>query len=129
MTYEPSHSTENLPPPEAQAEEAIHWSKVLGVGIGALIAFTIAVWITARFMQTRERMLQPSGPDPIPRQIGEGEIGIVEQVPFDVSRAAAQYRRERLERLGSWGWVDRKRGIVHMPIEKAMDAVVAEHAR
>ncbi len=129
MTYEPSHSTENLPPPEAQAEEAIHWSKVLGVGIGALIAFTIAVWITARFMQTRERMLQPNGPDPVPRQIGEGEIGIVDQVPFDVSRAAAQYRRERLERLGSWGWVDRKRGIVHMPIEKAMDAVVAEHAR
>jgi hypothetical protein len=129
MTYEPSHSTENLPPPEAQAEEAIHWSKVLGVGIGALIAFTIAVWITARFMQTRERMLQPNGPDPIPRQIGEGEIGIVDQVPFDVARAAAQYRRERLERLGSWGWIDRKRGIVHMPIEKAMDAVVAEHAR
>jgi hypothetical protein len=129
MTYEPSHSTENLPPPEAQAEEAIHWSKVLGVGIGALIAFTIAVWITARFMQTRERMLQPNGPDPVPRQIGEGEIGIVDQVPFDVARAAAQYRRERLERLGSWGWVDRKRGIVHMPVEKAMDAVVAEHAR
>jgi hypothetical protein len=129
MTYEPSHSTENLPPPEAQAEEAIHWGKVLGVGIGALIAFTIAVWITARFMQTRERMLQPNGPDPVPRQIGEGEIGIVDQVPFDVARAAAQYRRERLERLGSWGWVDRKRGIVHMPVEKAMDAVVAEHAR
>jgi hypothetical protein len=129
MTYEPSHSTENLPPPEAQAEEAIHWSKVLGVGIGALIAFTIAVWITARFMQTRERMLQPNGPDPVPRQIGQGEIGIVDQVPFDVARAAAQYRRERLERLGSWGWVDRKRGIVHMPVEKAMDAVVAEHAR
>jgi hypothetical protein len=129
MTYEPSHSTENLPPPEAQAEEAIHWGKVLGVGIGALIAFTIAVWITARFMQTRERMLQPNGPDPVPRQIGQGEIGIVDQVPFDVARAAAQYRRERLERLGSWGWVDRKRGIVHMPVEKAMDAVVAEHAR
>jgi hypothetical protein len=129
MTYEPSRSTENLPPPAAQAEEAIHWGKVLGISVGALAAFTIAVWMMARFMNTRERMLQPNGPDPIPRRIGEREIGLVEQVPFDVARPAAQYRRERLERLESWGWVDRKRGIVHMPIEKAMDAVVAEHAK
>jgi hypothetical protein len=126
MSHKPSHSTEQMSPPQAQAEESIHWSAVIGVGVGAIVIFTVATLISYRFMLHREKELQPLGPDPIPRQIGQNEIGIVDQVPFDVTRAFQAYRDDRNARLESWGWVDRKAGIVHMPIEEAMDRVVKE---
>jgi len=129
VTYHPSHSTEHLPPPEAQAEEAIHWGKVLGVGVGSLIVFAIAILVVLRMLHAREKALQPMGPDPLPMQLGQGEIGIVDQVPFDVTRALQAYRSDRLSRLESWGWLDRKAGLLHMPIEEAMDRVVKEHRK
>ena len=129
MSHQPSHSTEHLPPPEAQAEEAISWGKVIGVGLAALATFTVAVLLVLRMLHGRERALQPFGPDPLPREVGQTEIGIVDQVPFDVYRSLQAYRTERLARLESWGWVDRKQGTVHMPIEEAMDRMVKEQRR
>jgi hypothetical protein len=126
MSLEPSHSTEHLNPPHKQAEESIRWDLVVGVGVGAIILFTVATLIAWRFMVHREFELQAGGPPPIPRQIGQAEIGIVDQVPFDVTRAYQTYRDDRNARLESWGWVDRKAGLVHMPIEEAMDRVVKE---
>lgn len=129
MTWQPSQSAERLPPPEEQAQEAIAWGKVLIVGIVSLLVFAIATLISFRLMQAREKALQPNGPDPVPPQIGSPAIDIVEQVPFDVTRALQIYRKERSARLSSWGWADRKAGQVHMPIEEAMDRVVQERRR
>jgi len=126
MTYEPSRSTEHLPPPPAQAEEGIRWFAVIGTGIAALLVFTVATLVVWRYMGDREKLLQPMGPDPIPALLGQPEIGIVDQVPFDVSRSYQAYRRDSLDRLSSWGWMDRQKGIIHMPIEQAMDVVVQE---
>lgn len=116
------------PPPE-QAVEGIQWPAVLGVGIGALIVFAIAIYIVLRMLHAREKALQPLGPDPMPLQIGQSEVGIVDQVPYDVSRALESYRNDRMKRLETWGWVDRKAGTVHMPIDRAMDLVVQEHKK
>jgi len=124
----PSNATELLPPQE-QAQEAIAWSKVLGVGIGSLVLFAVATLITTRMLHAREKALQPMGPDPIPLQIGQAEVGIVDQVPFDVTRSLQAYREDRMARLSNWGWVDRKAGRVHMPIEEAMERVVKEHRK
>jgi hypothetical protein len=129
MSHDPSHSTAQMKPPPAQAEEAISWGKVLGVGIGAIVLFTIAIYVSYRFMHGREVALQPQGPAPVPVQVGQGEIGLVEQVPFDVSRSFQSYRRDRLQRLQSWGWIDRKQGLLHMPIDRAMDLVVQEQGK
>ena len=129
MSHQPSHATEHMSPPEAQAAEGIAWGPVLGTGIGAVIVFAIAILIVIRMLHLREIALQPLGPDPLPVQMGQAEIGIVDQAPFDVSRALQTYRDDREQRLESWGWVDRKAGIVHMPIDRAMDLVVQEHKK
>lgn len=126
MTYEPSHSTEHLPPPPAQAEEGVRWFGVIGTGAAALLVFSIATFVVYRYLNLRERSLQPLGPDPIPGLLGQPEIGIVDQVPFDVTRSFQLYRRESLDRLSSWGWIDKQRGVIHMPIERAMELEVAQ---
>jgi len=132
MSHEPSHATEHMAPPPLQAEEAISWFRVIGTGVGALIVFAIATWVAFGFMRAREKVLQPLGPDPVPVQLAarpQVEINIVEQVPFDVTRVAQAYRKERMERLSSWGWMDRKAGTIHMPIDRAMDLVIQEQKK
>ena len=127
MSHEPSHSTEHMSPPPAQAEEIIKWSAVIGTGLAAIIVFSIATFVVWKYLDGREKFLQPSGPAVVPAQLGQAEIGIVDQVPFDVTRAVQKYRNDQIERLSSWGWMDRKQGTIHMPIEKAMELVVQEH--
>jgi len=126
MSHEPSHATEHMAPPPLQAEEAISWFKVIGTGVAALILFAIATFITFRFMNVREKALQAGGAAPVPAQLGEAEINLVDQVPFDVTRKLQTYRRERIERLSSWGWMDKKAGTIHMPIGRAMDLVIQD---
>ena len=43
-----------------------------------------------------------------------------------MARSLETYKRDRAGRLNSWGWVDRKQGLVRMPIETAMEKVVSE---
>jgi hypothetical protein len=60
--------------------------------------------------------------------VGQSKIGLVEQQLFEVSRRGEGERKAKLDRLGSWGWADRERGILHMPIERAME-LTAEGVR
>jgi hypothetical protein len=129
MSHEPSHSTEHLPPPEAQAEEAIASGKVLLVGILALIVFAgAAYWSTQIWRQTRFG-LEPNGPVAPGTEIGKAEIGIVDQTPFETVRTAERTRAEQLKQLQSYGWIDRDKGVIHLPIDKAIDQLVSEKGK
>ncbi len=126
MSYEPSHSTEHLPPPEAQADEHVAGFKVVAIGVTALVVFGAATWWSSRILDRTARTLSPAGPLPIGKEIGKAEIGIVDQTPFETTRGAEHYRREQLQRLNSYGWVDPAKGIIHVPIEKAIEQLLAE---
>jgi hypothetical protein len=129
MSHEPSHSTEHLPPPPAQAEEAIASGKVLLVGILALLVFGGATfWSTHIWRETRTR-LEPTGPIAPGAEIGKPEIGIVDQVPFETVRTAERTRAEQSKQLQSYGWIDRDKGLIHVPIDKAIDQFVAEKGK
>jgi len=126
MSHEPSHSTKHLPPPEAQAEEAVQSGKVLLVGIVSLLVFGGATCWSTRIWRETRMGLEPSGPIAPGAEIGKPEIGIVDQPPFETIRAAERTRAEQLGHLQSYGWIDRDKGIIHIPIDKAIDQLVAE---
>jgi hypothetical protein len=44
----------------------------------------------------------------------------------DPSEDLAQFRREEDNRLHGYYWIDKQKGIVHIPIEQAMQALVDE---
>jgi hypothetical protein len=44
----------------------------------------------------------------------------------DPSEDLAQFRAEEEKRLNGYYWVDKKKGIVHIPIAQAMKAIAAE---
>jgi hypothetical protein len=61
----------------------------------------------------------------VPDTLGEEEIGRVHQRPFALESTAEQLRRDARGVLGSAGWVDREKGLARMPIEVAIDQLVA----
>jgi len=126
MSHEPSHSTEHLPPPEAQADEHVASFKIVAVGVIALVVFGAATVWSARILDRTARTLSPAGPLPVGKEIGKPEIGIVDQTPFETTRGSEKYRREALQRLNSYGWVDPQKGVIHVPIDKAIDQLLSQ---
>jgi hypothetical protein len=106
-------------------EDRIATGKILVVGIASLVLFFLAGLATVMFFNA-VRVARP-GP-PIPADLGSSKIAMVEQQLFDRSRRGELDRTAREERLRSYGWVDRRQGVVHVPIDRAME-LVAEGAR
>ena len=107
--------------PPAEADRVDTW-RVAAVGVGSLVLFLVASVVTVHWMYQRQAVLNPSHPA-IPAEAGQRKIGILEQQLFENSNNAQVLRQRQLERLGRYGWVDRDKGLVHVPIEQAMDLV------
>jgi hypothetical protein len=103
-----------------EEQQKMNWKVIIGVGVGSVVIFALAtVWSTHILNSTKAEM-QPAGPLPIPRQVNSYEIGIVNQRVFALDQRAAQKRLQQMERLESYGWVDRQAGLAHIPIDEAM---------
>ncbi len=101
-------------------EDRISTGKVVAVGVGSLVLFLLASLVTSAYHQVRHG---EHGPFPIPPEVGQSKIGIVEQQQFDLAVRGERDRAARVEHLGSYGWVDRSTGVAHVPIDLAMDLV------
>ncbi|HSP79884.1 MAG TPA: hypothetical protein VLQ93_15230 [Myxococcaceae bacterium] len=108
--------------PEREAV-GIRTPLVVAVGFGTLVVFAFAVVATWAVLQYRERHLNPYGAS-VPAVLGQPDINIVNQTPFVRDTRAYQLLESKRARLGTYGWVDRERGLVHIPIERAMERVV-----
>lgn len=99
-------------------EDRIPSLPIVLVGVGALVIFFLASWATVAFLRVREgdRPLLP-----VPQEIGQSKIGLVEQQLFETSTRGQRDLQARRGQLGSYGWVDRKAGVVRIPIERAME--------
>jgi hypothetical protein len=112
-------------PPE---EERLPFGKVAAVGLAAVVLFSGAVVWTRHLLVEETRAALPQGEAPAPR-VGQDEIGIVDQKMFELESRAEVLRRQKLQRRDSYGWVDRDAGVIHIPIQRAMDDTVQELSR
>jgi hypothetical protein len=99
-------------------EDRVPALPVVSVGIAALVVFFLASLVTITYLRGREAE-RPF--PPVPPEIGQSKIGLVEQQLFESADRGERDRAERLKRLGSFAWVDRRRGIVRIPIDLAME--------
>jgi hypothetical protein len=101
-------------------EDRISSGRVVAVGVASLVVFFLASLAAVGYLRLR----QSEHPKvPMPAELGQSKIAMVEQDMFDVAVRGARDRARKRERLGSYGWVDREAGVAHMPIERAMDLV------
>ena len=82
------------------------------------MVFFLASWATLSFLRVKEgdRPLLP-----VPQEIGQSKIGMVEQQLFETATRGRKDLEARRQRLGSYGWIDSKAGVVRLPIDRAME--------
>lgn len=110
-------------PPEPKEPEGLAIGKVVVVGVVALAVFTGGVLWAGRILGGRQPLTKPV------EESGRAEVGIVNQWPFDRDLRAEEMRRRERQRLSSYGWASPQERRIRVPIDRAIDAVVAEHAQ
>jgi hypothetical protein len=123
MSTKPSTGHDH--PHGKQAEDEVNYGKIIWVAVISLLIFAVStVWAALILRNETTRVQKETGASP-PAALGREEIGIVDQVPFEIDHRLELWRQERRGKLNGYGWVDKAKGIAHVPIEKAMDAVAA----
>lgn len=119
-------NTAPTPPILEQEEDIPNIKNVVAIAIGTAVTFAIGVFIVVWMMRGSPRAgrLVP----PYPRALGQPEVGLVDQPMFEGDRRRADFEAAQRERLNEYGWVDRDAGVIHIPIEQAMDRLVAAGA-
>lgn len=123
--YEPATSGPHAPSPE---RERIPWLVLAAVALAAMGAFAVGGLWAAYILERRTGGIDNPVGGPLPPQLGEVESGIVDLKLFEESDRAERMRAEQRELLSGYGWVDRQRGIIRIPITEAM-ALVAQGRR
>ena len=111
-----------------QEDEQLAWGKIVLVGVAALACFAATVFWSTNILNSTRTEMQPQG-RAMPAQPHPYEVGIINQKPFALDQRAAFKRNEQLAQLHGYGWVDRKAGTIHIPIEKAMELEVRAAAQ
>ena len=121
-----THDPHGAHAPFEQEPEQFYGPRIVLIGIITLVIFALAVVWSTRIMSSRVRDNEPTGKPTLPSEIGKPEIGIVDQVPFEQAHEARNLRAAKLKQLSSYGYIDKAKGTVHVPIERAYELVQKE---
>lgn len=90
---------------------------------GGWLALVVVSLLATRWWEGRSRPSERAGPSPV---MGSAELADVNQRPFALEDEAPRLRGAQQSRLDSYGWVDRDAGLIHIPVERALERVLAE---
>ncbi|MBM3791334.1 MAG: hypothetical protein FJW35_13445 [Acidobacteria bacterium] len=113
------------PDPQDRGHEVrdIHAGKVALFGAALmllLVVGAVVAWLTFTYFAGMPQEGEPLSPLHRPRELPP--VPRLQVIPV---KDLAEKRQAEDLRLGSYGWVDRDNGVVHIPIERAMDLVAA----
>lgn len=116
--------SEQPDPKESGPEKDITHARPL---VWALVAIILGAAIIALALLIAYRLIQepeaksPEQEPPMEQEAAGNEQAALQRAPQE---DLAEYESRMEQRLHSVGWVDREQGIVHMPIDRAMDLLV-----
>lgn len=108
-------------PPPVQQPEGVQTRKMLVIGAVALaifIAATVGQWLLIRLWEKQ--------PSPPPAEVGQVEIGMVNQEPFPLDTRASRLWRSQRTQLQSYGWTDPAARRIHVPVDEAQRQLLTE---
>jgi hypothetical protein len=114
--------------PSSLDDDGIDIKKILMIGGLSLSIFAISAVIAYFMLRSHVTDYEAKGLPAVPAMVGKDEIGIVDQPVFSTDRRLEEWKAAKQHRLGSYGWVDRKKNLIHIPMDKAIDQVVTESA-
>jgi hypothetical protein len=108
-----------------QEEDRIAIGKIVLTAVVSLFIFGIGVLWAISIQRGEEKSIVTKLNPAAPAEAGAPEVGIVYQWPFNISHYANDKAAEKAAWLSTYGWVDKKAGVVHVPIEEAMQKYLA----
>jgi hypothetical protein len=122
-----SHSSHSSGPQSGSDVHAdgMNLKKIMLVGAAALAVFAVGIIWSYFLLGSQLKEIRDRGLATPASEIGKPEIGIVDQVLFSTDTRLAAWKADHAKRLGKYGWVDRAKGVAHIPIEMAMQKVIA----
>ena len=110
-------------------EDGVDMKKIIIVGVVSLVTFAVSALIAWFILRgTIDHLEATQGRPPPPSEIGKDEIGIVDQPDFAQDRRLDEWRAAKRKRLGSYGWSNRDKNLIHIPIDRAIDELVSRAA-
>jgi hypothetical protein len=109
-----------LQEPDTVAVRPIATTAVASVLIGALGVFFAGVLLTAT-----TGALRPDVGGRLGKKAGGPILSEVEQTPVEVERRGIDLKAGQRRELETWGWVDRHAKIAKIPVDRAIDVIVA----
>jgi hypothetical protein len=111
---------------EVRQEEDVLPARTVVKVVIAVVVIAIAFCLWAYYLLgAHEGDLRPSGRWPEHDLPQPTEVNQLEQGLFSDESDAAALRRHQRARLERWGWADRARGTITLPIDRAIDLYVA----
>jgi hypothetical protein len=126
MSKPVTHAMQATGGPGTPNEDGMNIAKIVVVGVVSLIIFAVSAVIAGLIVSGDAKNAKAeAGVAAMPEDISrKEEIGIIDYVPFDADTRLYRYKAERLQKLNGYGWVDRSKGIIHIPIQQAMKDVI-----
>ncbi len=107
---------------DADVSTLLWWGVVL---VAVLILSVLGTWMTFRLLEARAKRFDAEHPS-LPLAATDNQIPPEPRLLVDEPEDLESVRREEDKVLEGYGWVDRERGDVRIPIERAMELVVKE---
>lgn len=114
-----------VPEPLPPEPDRIPWGVVALVAAISLGVFFVGTLWATWILKSNAGWLRQTPASP-PTEIGKAEVGMVDQRIFEQELGAERLRLDGRARLESYGWVDRERGVIHVPVERAMELILEE---
>lgn len=115
---------------EVQSErERLPRRLLVTVVVATLVIGVALAGLTLLLMRAAQREVRPSLAFPERDLPAPGETSNVRQELFGVAVPRATRAEEQRRRLEGFGWVDRGRRLVHIPIEDAIEIVAGQGGR
>lgn len=103
-----------------QEPDELAQRRIAVVTVASVLVSALALLVAWHFLERWGHPLPHRVPLSAPRT-----IGILEQTLILDTERGVDLRREQAASLARWRWVDRDAGIVQVPIDVAIDALVA----
>lgn len=108
------------------SEKEVNSKLIITVGVVSLILFAISAIAAAVILNKDTAAYDAAGVPPAASLIYKPEVGIVEQIHYDLDKRLPVWQADKQRRLREWNWADRNAGLVRMPIDEAMKEVVRQ---
>jgi hypothetical protein len=121
----PAHNGHGTGHGQGGGADSVRYDLVVAVGVVSLIIFALSIWWAATIWHGTMRTSEAKAGRAREFDRTRTEIGIVDQVPFVSDTRLHGWRADRKWELEHYGWVDKAKGVVRMPVDEAMAKVAA----